>query len=59
MAISEKRDARCDNTTMSDEPVGIVISRGRRDEPIPAFSAFIWGPPASELAKDGAEPRAA
>jgi hypothetical protein len=26
------------------EPVGIVISRGSRDEPTPAFFAFIWGP---------------
>jgi hypothetical protein len=26
------------------EPVGIVISRGSRDEPTPAFFAYIWGP---------------
>jgi hypothetical protein len=26
------------------EPVGIVISRGNRDEPTPAFFAYIWGP---------------
>jgi hypothetical protein len=25
------------------EPVGIVISRGSRDEPTPAFFAYIWG----------------
>jgi hypothetical protein len=26
------------------EPVGIVISRGSREEPTPAFFAYIWGP---------------
>jgi hypothetical protein len=26
------------------EPVGIVISRGNRDEPTPMFFAYIWGP---------------
>lgn len=27
-----------------NEPVGIVISRGQRDEPVPAFWAYVWGP---------------
>ncbi len=33
------------NTTLSEatEPVGIVISRGTRDEPTPAVFAYIWG----------------
>ena len=26
------------------EPIGIIISRGDRTEPTPAFSAYIWGP---------------
>jgi hypothetical protein len=26
------------------EPVGIVISRGTREEPRSAFTAYIWGP---------------
>jgi hypothetical protein len=26
------------------EPVGIIISRGSRDEPTPAFFAYVWGP---------------
>ena len=30
--------------TEETEPVGIVISRGNRDEPTPAFFAFVWGP---------------
>jgi len=28
----------------SNEPLGIVISRGDRTEPTPVFSAYIWGP---------------
>lgn len=28
----------------TDEPIGIVISRGSRAEPIPMFSAYFWGP---------------
>ena len=31
-----------------EEPIGIVISRGRRDEPTPAFAAYVWGPAADE-----------
>jgi hypothetical protein len=37
-------------TNSTDEPVGIVISRGKRDEPAPAFWAYVWGPvPETEL----------
>lgn len=28
----------------SDEPIGIIISRGDRTEVPPIFSAYIWGP---------------
>ena len=28
----------------ADEPLGIVISRGSREEPPPAFSAYVWAP---------------
>jgi len=28
----------------SEEPIGIVISRGDRTEQRPVFSAYIWGP---------------
>ncbi|MEP7086503.1 MAG: hypothetical protein ABI884_04140 [Gemmatimonadota bacterium] len=33
------------NTSQSEstEPIGIVISRGNRDEPTPAVFAYIWG----------------
>ncbi len=32
------------DTTRSDEPLGIIISRGSREEPTPVFSTYIWGP---------------
>lgn len=36
-----------------DEPVGIVISRGREPETTPRFSAYMWAPgPEDELEKD-------
>jgi hypothetical protein len=28
----------------SEEPIGIIISRGDRTEVPPIFSAYIWGP---------------
>lgn len=58
MATTDRREARDDNR-MSEEPIGIIISRGRRDEPVPAFSAFVWGDPALQLERAGVEPRAA
>ncbi len=38
----------------ADEPLGIIISRGSRDEPTPIFSTYIWGPepePVSDASK--------
>ena len=32
------------DTKRSDEPLGIIISSGSRDEPTPIFSTYIWGP---------------
>ena len=32
------------NLAESSEPVGIVISHGSREEPIPAVFAYVWGP---------------
>jgi hypothetical protein len=43
---------------MSAEPIGIVISRGKRDEPTPAFVAYIWGPAPDDEASS-TEPKAA
>ena len=36
-----------------EEPVGIVISRGNRDQQEPRFSAYVWGkaPAASSATK--------
>ena len=42
------------DTTSSDEPIGIIISRGSRDEPTPIFSTYVWGPapePADDTSK--------
>ena len=40
--------------TSYDEPVGIVISRGREPETTPRFSAYVWAPfPEDELEKKG------
>ncbi len=33
---------------VADEPVGIVISGGMRDEVLPRVWAYIWGPVPSE-----------
>lgn len=29
---------------LTEEPVGIIISRGSRDEATPRFWAYVWGP---------------
>jgi hypothetical protein len=29
---------------VSEEPLGIIISRGDKTEPTPIFSAYVWGP---------------
>lgn len=33
-----------DRPSQSNEPVGIVISRGRETEPTPRFYAYVWAP---------------
>ncbi len=58
MAITERRDARDDDRVI-EEPIGIIISSGRRGEPVPAFSAFVWGVPEANAERVGVEPRAA
>jgi hypothetical protein len=40
------------------EPVGIVISRGSRQEQVPAVFAYVWGP-APEPAEEVRETRVA
>jgi hypothetical protein len=42
-----------DLLTPFDEPVGIVISRGREPETTPRFWAYVWAPfPGDELEKE-------
>ncbi|HEX6535098.1 MAG TPA: hypothetical protein VF041_10895 [Gemmatimonadaceae bacterium] len=53
MAVSGQQDK------MSAEPVGIVISRGKRDEPAPAFWAYVWGPAPELSDAPSTEPKAA
>jgi hypothetical protein len=38
----------------SDEPLGIIISRGSREEPTPIFPTYMWGP-APEPAEDASK----
>jgi len=44
LKFSENRMKKVREITESDEPIGIIISRGDRKEPPPIFSAYIWGP---------------
>jgi hypothetical protein len=43
---------------LEQEPIGIVISRGSRDEQAPMVSEYIWGP-APEISDDAREPMVA
>jgi hypothetical protein len=43
---------------IAEEPLGIVISRGSRDEPMPVLRAYVWGP-APEVPAEQTEPKAA
>jgi hypothetical protein len=49
---------RARRSSQSQEPMGIVISRGSREEATPAFWAYVYGP-APEDSVDETEPRAA
>ena len=45
--------AKTKRTRAAEEPLGIVISRGSREEPPPMFSVYVWGPaPEPEPATD-------
>lgn len=48
MQRSIQMDSKDQSSTPAEEPIGIVISRGKRDEPAPAFRAYIWGPAPEE-----------
>ena len=54
LANNEREMKKVREKPESDEPIGIVISRGDRTEQRPIFSAYIWGPapePVSEASK--------
>jgi hypothetical protein len=36
---------------LEEEPIGIIISRGSRDEAEPRFTAYVWGPVPDEPEK--------
>ena len=38
------RARRSERKDEPQDPVGIVIARGRTDDPPPRFAAFVWGP---------------
>ena len=42
--ICESTMKKVRETSQSEEPIGIIISRGDRTEQRPIFSAYIWGP---------------
>lgn len=45
--------AKAKRNRAAEEPLGIVISRGSRDEVPPAFRVYVWGPaPEPEPAAD-------
>jgi len=46
-------------TEMDDQPIGIVISRGRRVELPPRFSAYVWAAVAEDDEPEPAEAGAA
>ena len=46
MATQRQSDGR-------QEPMGIVISRGSREEEAPRFSAYVWGPAPDADAETG------
>jgi hypothetical protein len=44
LIYSENSMKKVREITESEEPIGIIISRGDRTEARPIFSAYIWGP---------------
>ena len=58
-AVSTVKLMKIDRTNQkSQEPIGIVISRGSREEATPVFWAYVWGP-APEQDADQVAPKAA
>lgn len=51
--------ATTDRAQEQDEPMGIVISRGSREQAVPRFSAFMYAPAPEDEPPVRQEPRAA
>ena len=51
LANSENTMKKVREITDSEEPIGIIISRGDRKEARPVFSAYIWGPAPEPVAE--------
>lgn len=54
MPVSSRKPA----AEVSEEPMGIVISRGKREDVPPTFWAYVWAE-AAEVAEPPAAPKAA
>jgi hypothetical protein len=46
-----------DDKDEDQEPIGIIISRGSRQQSAPRFSAYVWGPAPVEVSEE--KPQAA
>jgi hypothetical protein len=46
------------SSKVEQEPIGIVISRGPRQEQVPTFVAYVWGPD-PEAPEETGKPKAA
>lgn len=53
LEYSETKMKKVRELTDSDEPIGIIISRGDRKEARPVFSAYIWGPAPDPVTETG------
>lgn len=51
LEYSETTMKKVREITDSEEPIGIIISRGDRKEARPVFSAYIWGPAPEPVAE--------
>lgn len=51
LVYSENTMKKVREITDSEEPIGIIISRGDRKEARPVFSAYIWGPAPEPIAE--------
>jgi hypothetical protein len=52
-AMQKRTNKTNEKIVETAEPIGIVISRGTRNEDAPRFAAYVWGPvPDAETSDD-------